>query len=288
MRVHMPFYRQALGPGSTLLVALALASCLQGQTLKTSRIIISQFEDGQAVESGSSFQAGESVFFSFQTENHKVGPNGKIQLNAHVDAFDPRGVPIAPRDEVVIGTSLAEEDKDWKPRFRSQLQIPPIAPTGVYKVKFEVTDQQSRQTATGEATFSVSGARVEPAASLTFRNFGFYRTQDDQAALRNAAYTAGDMLWVRFDLTGYKYGEQNAIDVFYDVAVLVGGERQLFFQENAAGEKSQAFYPQPWVPAEFNLSLQPTMTRGPYTLVLTAHDQVGHQTAEMRAEFRVQ
>jgi hypothetical protein len=96
------------------------------------------------------------------------------------------------------------------------------------------------------------------------------------------------MLWVRFDITGYKYGEQNSMDVAYDVAVQSPDGKQLFAQENAAVEKSQAFYPQPWVPGAFNLSLQSTMRAGTYTLVITAHDATGNQTATAKAEFRVE
>jgi hypothetical protein len=53
-------------------------------------------------------------------------------------------------------------------------------------------------------------------------------------------------------------------------------------------EKSQAFYPQPWVPAMFNLSLQPDTPTGTYTLIITAHDAVGNQMAVGRAGFKVE
>jgi hypothetical protein len=96
------------------------------------------------------------------------------------------------------------------------------------------------------------------------------------------------MLWVRFDITGYRYGDQNSIDTGYDVEVLSPSGKQMFAEENAAVEKSQAFYPQPWVPANFNLSLQPDTPPGTYTLVITAHDMVSNQMAEERAEFKVE
>jgi hypothetical protein len=102
------------------------------------------------------------------------------------------------------------------------------------------------------------------------------------------AYRAGDVMWVRLDITGYKYGEQNAVDVSYDVEVLDPGGKSVFSQVDAADERSQAFYPQPWVPIEFNLNLQTTMVLGPYTLVITAHDGVGNQTLATKAEFRVE
>jgi hypothetical protein len=270
-------------PASVVFALLALASVLCAQpapatgNFRIARAVVSQSEDGPALESGGSFQPGDFAFFSFQVENYKVGPTGKIQLTGHIDVFDPKGTPIIPRDEEVIGTSVSEEDKAWKPKLRLQIQIPSIAPPGNYNIKFEAIDQQARRTAAGELDFPVAGKGVEPARTVTIRNLSFYRTQEDENALRTVAYRAGDMLWVRFDVTGYKYGEQDAIDVAYDVAVLA-----------PAVQRSQAFYPQPWVPGAFNLSLQSTMRAGTYTLVITAKDGIGKQTAESKAEFRVE
>jgi hypothetical protein len=267
---------------------LSIAPALYGQALTIIRPVVSQSEDGPALERGTAFQPGDIAFFSFQAENYKVSPDGKVKLTGHISAFDPSGKLIQPPEEEVIGTSVSEEDKNWKPKIRVQLQLPSIAPPGAYKIIFDVADQQSKQTAKGELTFPVGGKGVEPSPVLAFRNLGFYRTQEEETPLKVVAYRAGDLLWVRFDLTGYKYGEQNSIDVTYDVAVLAPDGKQLFTQEDAAVERSQAFYPQPWIPATFNLSLQSTMRPGTYTLVLTAHDAVGKQTATERAQFRVE
>ncbi len=267
---------------------LPLAPSLNAQTLRAAHAVISQSEDGPALENGFVFQPGEAAFFSFQVEGYKIGPGDKVQLTGHIQAFDEKGTPIVPRDEEVIGTSVSQEDRNWKPKLRSQIQIPSIAPPGSYTVRFEVTDGQTRQTASGTTAFPVGGKGVEPATALTIRDLGFYRTQEGGSPLRTVAYRAGDMLWVRFDMTGYKYGEQNAIDVAYDVAVLSPDGKQLFAQEDAAVEKSQSFYPQPWVPGAFNLSLQSNMSPGVYTLVVTARDGVGNQKTETRNEFRVE
>lgn len=251
------------------------------------RPVISQFEDGPAIEGSQAFQPGELIFFSFQTENFKTSPAGKIELTGHVEVFDPKGVPLATKDEIALGATVSEEDKTWKPKLRSQIQIPTLVPSGKYTIKFDVTDLQSKQSSKGETTFTIRGRSVEHTAVLSVRNLAFYRTQEDENALLNAAYRPGDLLWVRFDITGYKYGEQNSIDVAYDVAVYRGNGQSLFSQEDAAVERSQAFYPQPWVPAEFNLTLQSTMSEGPYTLVITARDATGKQTATAQAEFRI-
>jgi hypothetical protein len=96
------------------------------------------------------------------------------------------------------------------------------------------------------------------------------------------------MVWVRFDITGYRYGEQNAMDVAYDVAVSDASGKQLFAQENAAVEKSQAFYPQPWVPGSFSLTLQPDTARAAYSVSVTAHDAIGKQNVTEKAGFMVE
>jgi hypothetical protein len=261
---------------------------LGAQTLKVTHPVVSQSEDGPAAPLGAAFLPGEMVYFSFQVENYRMGLTGKVQLTGHIQAFDVAGTPIIPRDEELIGTTVAEEDKDWKPKMRLQIQLPSIAPPGNYAIRFEAIDQQSHQTATGEIAFGVGGKGVERAQALAIRGLGFYRSQDDPAPLKVVAYRAGDTLWVRFDLTGYRYGDQNAIDAGYDVEVLSPSGKQLFTEENAAVEKSQAFYPQPWVPATFNLSLEPKTTPGAYTLVITAHDAIGNQMAVERAEFKVE
>jgi hypothetical protein len=272
-----------------LIAALVLAPpVLDAQTLKVIHPIVSASEDGPELERGAAFQPGEVVYFSFQVENYKAGATGRVQLTGHIEAFDAKGTPIASPDEEVIGTSLSEEDKDWKPKLRSQIQIPSIAPPGSYRIHFDVTDNQTHQTVSEYAAFTVSGKGVEPSAELAIRNFGFFRTQEEPTPLRTPAYRAGDIVWVRFDITGYKYGDQNAVDVSYDVAVSAASGRQLFSQEDAAVEKSQAFYPQPWVPATFNLTLQSNMSPGVYTLTITAHDGIGNQTAPLRAEFKVE
>jgi hypothetical protein len=284
MNVGMTHIRHA-----ALLATLVFApAALNAQTLRVVKPLVSQSEDGPALERTASFQPGEVVYFSFQIENYKAGATGRVQLTGHIQAFDPKGTPIATPDEETIGTSLSEEDKQWKPKLRSQIQIPSIAPPGSYRIHFDVTDEQTHQSVSEYATFPVSGKSVDPSADLVIRDFGFYRARDEETALRTPAYRAGDILWVRFNMTGYKYGDQNAIDVSYDVAVTASNGRQLFSQEDAAVEKSQAFYPQPWIPAEFNLTLQSNMNPGVYTLLITAHDGIGKQTVPLKADFKVE
>ena len=250
--------------------------------------IVSQFEDGAALAATQRVVPGETVFFRFSAADFKVGDTGKIIMTGHVQAFDPRGTAIISRDEAGVATSLREEDKDYRPRFHFQFQIPSLAPSGAYRIRFDATDDQTKATASAETTFQVDGRDVPASAQLVLRNFAFYRTADDEAPARSVAYRSGDMVWVKFDITGYKHGEQHAMDVAYDVTVTAPDGKQLFNQENAAVERNQAFYQQPWVPAVFSITLQPNMRPGEYAIAITAHDGIGKQTAVGKGVFRVE
>jgi hypothetical protein len=248
--------------------------------------VASQFEDGPPI-GNQRVVPGESVFFRFGASGFKISETGRIELTGHVQAFDPRGNPIMPKDEVVVATSLRNEDKSFKPKLHFQFQIPPIAPPGTYRIRYEATDDQSSKTASAEATVQVDGRNVPPADSISVRNLNFYRNPDEEVPLRVAAYRPGDSVWVKFDVTGYKHGEQNAIDVSYDVAVTNPEGKQVFSQVDAASEKSQAFYAQPWAPGVFSLTLQANMRIGEYRVSITARDGVADKSVTATIPFQV-
>lgn len=256
--------------------------------LKAGDPVVSQFEDGAPLAGTQRVVPGETVFFRFAVTDFVVGENAKVRLNGHAQIFDPRGIAISPPDENGVAGNLREEDKDWKPRFHFQFQLPSLAPSGLYKVRYDAVDEIGKGTAKGETTFQVDGRDVLSSPTLVIRNLAFYRSSDDETPARTVSYRAGDMVWMKFDITGYKYGEQHSMDVAYDVAVTSPDGKQLFRQENAAVERNQAYYPQPWVPGAFSLNLQANMRVGEYTVTITAHDGVGKQEISGSASFRVE
>jgi hypothetical protein len=254
--------------------------------LKVGNAVAAQYEDGPPLGS-MELVPGEVVYFSFTAENYRKSATGRVQLTGHVQVFDPKGTAIAPQDEIPLITDLSEEDKNWKAKMRSAVSIPPIAPPGVYTVKFDASDEQSHQSASGEASFGVQAKFVAPSGILAVRELNFYRNQEDTTALITPSYRAGDMVWVKFYITGFKYGELNSIDASYDVELFGADGTSIMKKEDAAMEKSTAYYPQPYIPAIFNLTLKPTMTQSVYTVVITAHDAMGNQTATAKAKFQV-
>jgi hypothetical protein len=205
-----------------------------------------------------------------------------------VEAFDPHGVRLAEPVSAEIEETLAPEDKNWRPSVHQEIVIPPLAGSGTYKISIALNDVVGKSTAGKDVPFEVRGHDVEPSDTLVIRNVHFYRAEEDRQPMAKSAYRPGETVWARFDIVGYKYGEGNAIDVGYDVAVLAPSGKTVYTQPAADADRSQAFYPKRFVPAVMSLSTKADTKPGEYTVVLTAHDGVGKQTAEAKQNFSIQ
>ena len=252
------------------------------------RPTISDMEDGPGVPPSFTFVPGQFVFLSFAVGGFQVSPERKIHLSWKVDAFDPKGVPLVETMAGTLDTTLSEEDKNWKPVMRQQILLPPLAGSGTYKIAMQVTDDLAKATVSQQITLQVRGHEVEPSDTLTIRNFHFYRGEEDRDALAIPAYKPGDTLFARFDITGYKFGPHNSVDVDYGISVVAPSGKALFTQEKAAEEKSSSFYPKAYVPGSMNLNIYKDTKPGQYTMVLTARDHTGNQTCEAKATFTVE
>jgi hypothetical protein len=250
--------------------------------------VLSDSDGGAAVPSGFTHVPGETMYLSFQVDGYKASSTDKVHLTYKVEAFDPKGVPLLPSIDDHIDETLAPQDKNWKPTVRQEIQIPPMAGSGTYKIAISLKDEVAGVTGGKDVPFEVRGHKVEPSDTLAIRNLRFYRGEQDSQALEKPAYRAGDDLWARFDIIGYKFGDGNAIDVSYDVAVIDAGGKVLWSQADAAVDQSQSFYPKRFVPGAMSLTMQKNTRAGEYTLLVTAHDRSGKQTAEVRGNFNVE
>ena len=251
--------------------------------------VISDMEDGPGVASNFTFVPGQFIYLSYHIGGFKASEEQKIHLSYKTDVFDPKGVRLIETLADQVDTTLAPEDKNWKPIVRQQFLLPPIAPSGTYKITVQVTDDLAHGAAvTEDIPLTVRGRAVEPSDTLVIRNFHFYRGEEDRDPLSVAAYKPGDTLWARFDIVGYKFGPHNSIDADYGISVVAPSGKVLFTQEVAAEEKTSSFYPKAYVPGSMNLSLQSNIRPGQYTIVLTARDHTGNQTCEAKAGFAIE
>jgi hypothetical protein len=281
------------------LLVLAGAFCVltfaaAPEKLEIEKFALRQFEDGPALPASHEFLPGETIFWSFRVKGYKikkteneVGDEERhMGLTWRVVATDPKGVAIEKERSGRMEARLFEQDKDWTPRAADSFAVPPLAPNGIYKATVTVKDESGEATSTLE--FKVRGDTVEPSDTLIARDVRFLHSDTDQRPQAHPAYQPGDTLWVRFEITGYKFGEKNKYEVEYGLAILAADGHTMFTQPVAAKETNESFYPQHFLPGVLSLGLNKDLAKGSYTMVITMRDKVGNQTWETRQQFQVQ
>ena len=245
-------------------------------------------EDGALIAPGTTFTPGEVIFFSCRLDGFQVSKDKKVAIQYEITAVDPNGVPIIEPASGKVDVELAPEDKQWKPKIRQTVLVPPLADSGVYKIRVSAKDTLGNAEASFESPFEVRGRAVEPSETLVVRNFQFYRTEDDPKPLAVAAYRPGDTVWARFDITGYKLGPGNKRDVAYTVSVTGEEGRVLLPPGEPNADQRASFYPERYVPCTISLNLQKTVRPAEYTVLIRTEDRIGSQSSEWKQAFRVE
>jgi hypothetical protein len=252
------------------------------------RLASSQSEDGEVVSSKYEFLGGEVLYFSCQVEGYAKTEKDEIRLSFEIEAKDAKGVLLLAPATGKVETNLSPEDKDWLPKLRATIPIPALIPPGEYQVLVKVKDELANVAVEARATFRVQGREIEPSSTLVVRNFRFLRSEEDTKPLPVAAYRPGDAVWARFDMTGYKLGDGNQLDIDYGLVVLRPDGTQAYAEPQAAAQKEQTFYPVRYQPGVLSLNLAKDQKHGEYTIVLTVRDNLGGQKYEAREKFSVE
>ena len=255
------------------------------------RISLHQFEDGPVLAPDHLFLPGETIFFSCRLTGYQM-VTGKdeqrsVKLSWQIHVSDPNGVPLVRDVAGRIDEPVFPQDKNWFPKFLHSFVVPAFAPGGTYHISAKAKDEVSGSELTSELTFQVRGTQVDPSPTLAARNLRFLRTEEDGAPLNPALYHPGETMWARFEITGYRYQEQNRYAVEYGLAILKEGGEQVF-AEPGPSDTNQSFYPQRYVPGQLSLHLDPAVPAGNYTLLVTVKDSLGMQTAEARGTFSIE
>jgi hypothetical protein len=281
-----------------LVAVLVLASGCLGlaadKPLAVVHPVFARSEDGAPEAADEDFVPGETIYFSCQAEAYrkldKADDYGKqnVSLKFQIEVRDKSGALLKPVEEGKIETTVTQEDKDWKPKLRDTIVVPPLADSGEFTVLVKLSDELAKAAVEKTAVFHIKGRDVAPSDTLVVRNFRFLRNEDDAKPLPVAAYRPGDSVWARFDMTGYKFGEKNQVDIEYGLTVLGEDGSVAYTEPQAANQKLQTFYPQRYQPGELNLNLGKEQPLGKYTIVLAVRDNLGRQMYETRETFSVE
>ncbi|MCW5980101.1 MAG: hypothetical protein KIT09_18610 [Bryobacteraceae bacterium] len=261
--------------------------------LEVVQTTLHQYDGGPPLAADYDFYPGDTVFLTFRVAGFALKEKGdeeSLQLTYRVEAFDPAALRLKEEESGRLSGEMTAEDKKakWTPLAQYEVLAPPAAPSGTYRIAITVRDEVAGTTATKDVSFQVRGRNVASSDELTVRNFRFLRSETDTRPLTTAAYKPGDVVWARFDITGYKFGEGNRFSIDYGLTVLRDSGKELYREEVAAQEERASFYPERYIPGSLSLSLTKDLATGPYTILLTVRDHVGEQTFETKQQFQVE
>lgn len=270
-----------------------ILACMPGllcgaATLQIVQPIVSQSEGGVADAPGTTHVPGEILFFTCRVANFAKTPEEKVRLAYSVQPLDPSGTPLTEIYKNELNEEVSPQDKEWMPRIATEVAIPPLVMSGEYKIVVKVEDLIAHATAELSVPFRVRGHEVAPSDTLTVRNLRLFRSEEDTQPVTKPAYKPGGVIWVKFDMTGYKFGPANKLDVSYVFSVLSGDGKVLFTNPEAAGDQTESFYPKRYVTGEFSIPIQPTVKPGSYAIAIRVKDGVGNQTYEAKQPFTVE
>ncbi len=274
-----------------LMAAMTVVMNAADKKLTIEHMELAQSEDATRVPSDFRFLPGDVVFFSCQVAGYAKRAredDSLVDMEYQIDVRDAKGLLVIPIENGKVAANITAEDKDWSPKIRHSLALPGLAETGEYQVAVKVKDNIGHSEAQAAIPLLVQGTAVAPSDTLTVRNFRFLRTEEDKDPLKTPAYRPGDTVWARFEMTGYKLGEENRFDVEYGLKVLRPGGETTYEQAKAAEEKNQSFYPQRHTPGVLSLTLPKDLKGGQYTIVLSVRDNLGKQTYETSQKFQVE
>jgi hypothetical protein len=272
---------------SLLLLAFLPALVCAAPALQIVRPVISQTEGGAPDPPGFEHSGGDVLYLSCRIGGFAKSAEEKLHLTYSVQAFDPKGVPLTEIYKDEMETEVLPQDKEWMPKVETAAPIPPLVLPGEYKIVIKAEDLQAKTSTETALPFRVRGRIVEPSDKLVVRDFRFYRAEEDVQPLAKPVYRAGSGLWAKFDITGFKYGPRNKIDVSYEITILSATGKTLWTQPEPATEEKESFYPTQYVPASMGLSLQ-TVKPAEYTMVVKVTDAIGDQTCEVKQVFTVE
>ncbi|HLH20451.1 MAG TPA: hypothetical protein VKX45_24700 [Bryobacteraceae bacterium] len=272
------------------LLTLALVPTLFAATpaLQIVNPVLSQMDGGAPDPPGFEHVPGEIVWFTCRIAGYTRNENEKVQLRYSVQAFDPQGIPLDEIFQNEMTVEVGPQDKDWLPKIATSLALPPLAPPGDYKIVVKAEDLLAKTSTEFAYPFKVRGKAVEPSPTLIVRNFQFFRDEDGTRPAEKPDYHPGDGVFAKFDITGFKYGDRNKVDVSYVTSVIAPSGKVMWTQPEPAAEQSESFYPKRYVPATMGINLTPTIKPGEYTIAVAVKDAIGGQTYEAKFPFTVQ
>src|SRR5690349_23079429 len=99
------------------------------------RAVLSDSDGGAALPAGFEHVPGETIFFFCRLAGYQKTSEEKIHFTYTIEAVDPKGVPLMEPFARNIADEVTPQDKEWMPKIQTEVQVPPLAPSGTYQIK---------------------------------------------------------------------------------------------------------------------------------------------------------
>ena len=250
-------------------------------------------EDAPFVQSEYRFQPGEFVYTTFQIAGFQVQGGTeeqprKVALSYTVAAEDANGVPLVAPVSEKIEVELSAEDKNWTPKRRASFSLPSFVAAGQFQIHIAVKDSIGKTETSKLLPFRIGGVPIANPGSLNVQDFQFFRRENDRQPVEVPAYSAGDSVFVRFVMTGFKVGEKNGYRVSYEILVTRPDGKPYLDRADAAELAADSFYPAQYLPGEFALTTSRDSPKGTYIILLRLRDKVANASKEVRFPFTIE
>lgn len=250
-------------------------------------------EDAPFLQPDYRFQPGEFVYTTFQTAGFQVQAATeeqprKISMTYKVMPEDEKGVALCPPVSDKIQAELSSEDKNWTPKRRASFLIPSFVAAGQFRIHVIVNDLLSKTERSKLIPFQIGGITVQSPGALNVQDFQFFRRESDRQSVEVPAYSAGDSVFARFVMTGFKIGEKNSYHVSYQVLVTRPDGKPYLDRPDAAELVAESFYPAQYLPGELALTTSHDSPKGTYIILLKVRDQIANTSKEVRFPFTIE
>jgi hypothetical protein len=250
-------------------------------------------EDAPFVSPNFQFLPGDYVYLQFQIAGYSVKMSAdsevrKMSLTYEISPQDSKGVALAPAVSGEIKDELTSEDKNWTPKRRSSFLLPSFVAAGEFRVHLTVKDVIGNTSTERDLPFRIGGVAVIPTRALAVQDFEFLRKEEDTQALEVPAYSPGDTVYARFNMTGFRLLPGNEYRLSYGLTVTRPDGKAYLNAPGAAELSNHSFYPVAFVPGAISISTTRGAARGQYVLMLTVRDAVGSQSYQVKRAFTIE
>src|SRR5258708_16751735 len=120
------------------MLAPACSAAPAPKKLAIVKLAFSQSEDGEVVSSKYQFLGGEVLYFSCQGEGYTKTEKDEIRLTFQIEAKDANAVLLPAPVTGKVEANRSPEYKDWLPKLRPSILIPPLTPPAEYPLLLKV------------------------------------------------------------------------------------------------------------------------------------------------------